>query len=502
MPRLRAAAALSLAGAFFCGGSARAQFGRGAPEWMADGGDAQRSQWIRSDPKISVQSLSKPGFEMVWKIKLAHEPGPAATLDRYIGYRGFRSLALMASPSGDLTGIDTDLGRIEWKRNLPVSAARGSAVCSAGMEAEAVRPTNAAYPGAPAGRGGGGMFGRSGPAKSGVGEAGEGAVTIAEIAARAAAANPTAGRGGRAPGAPGMPGGPEFRRMPTLLDVLASDGMLHSMYISNGEEPAAPTPFLPADAKAHGLIVVNNVAYAATTDGCAGAPNGVWALDLASKQVVHWETASGVAGQAGFAFGPDGTVYAATNSGELVALDPKTLEVKATYRADGQSFASSPLVFEHQTKSWVAAAGKDGRVHLVDAASLTGAAYPAAASGDLASWQDGGGTRWIAAPSKDAIAAWKVADQEGSPALQPGWTSREMASPMTPVVINGVVFAVSNASSPVLYAFDGSSGRELWNSGKTMSAQIRHGVLSGSDTRLYLGTSDGTFYAFGFPIEH
>ena len=493
MPRLRAAAALSLAGAFLCAGTARAQFGRGAPEWMTDGGDAQRSSWIRSDPKISVASLGKPGFAVVWKIKLDHEPGPAATLDRYIGYRGFRSLALMASTSGDLTGIDTDLGRVEWKRSLPVSAA----ACSGGMTAEAVRPTNVAYPSAPAARGGG-TFGRSGPAKSGVGQAGEGAVTIAEIAARAAA-EPTGGRGGRGPGAAGIP--PEFRRMPTLLDVLAADGTLHSMYISNGDEPAAPTPFLPPNAKAHGLIVVDNTAYAATVDGCGGAPNGIWAMDLASKQVAHWETAGGVAGRTGFAFGPDGTLYAATNSGELVALAPKTLEVKATYRSDGQPFTSSPVVFGNQSKSWVAAASKDGRVHLVDAASLTGSAHAAAASGDLASWQDGSGTRWIAAPSKDSIAAWKVAGDD-MPSLQPGWTSREMASPMTPLVINGVVFAVSNASSPVLYAFDGSSGKELWNSGKTMTAQVRHGMLTGSGSQIYLGTSDGTIYAFGFPIEH
>lgn len=494
MPKFQAAAALSFAGAFLCVGGARAQFGRGAPEWMTDGGDAQRSSWIRSDPKISVAALSKPGFALAWKIKLDHEPGPAATLDRYIGYRGFRSLALMASASGDLTGIDTDLGRVEWKRNLPVSAGG----CSGGMTAEAVRPTNAAYPGAPGGRGGGGG-GRSGPAKSGVGQPGEGAVTIAEIAARAAAAEGMAGRGGRGPGAPAIP--PEFRRMPTLLDVLAPDGALHSMYISNGDEPNAPTPFLPANAKAQGLIVVNNVAYAATTEGCGGAPNGVWALDLTSKQVAHWETASGVAGKTGFAFGPDDTVYAATNSGELVALAPKTLEVKATYKSDGQPFASSPVVFEIKTKSWVAAASKDGRVHLVDAASLTGSAFPAAASGDLASWQDGSGARWIAAPSKDSVAVWKVSGED-TPSLQPGWTSREMASPMTPVVINGVVFAVSNASSPVLYAFDGSSGKELWNSGKTMTAQVGHGMLSGSGSQVYLGTSDGTIYAFGFPIEH
>ena len=500
MPRIRSAGALAFGWALLWTGAARAQFGRGAPEWMADGGDAQRSSWIRSDPKISVESLSKPGFQVAWKINLKHEPGVAATLDHYIGYRGFRSLALMGSPWGELTAIDTDLGRVEWTKNLAASAAQGGAgPCTGGMTASVVRPTTAAYPGAPAGRGGGGMFGRSGPAKSGVGQPGEGAVTIAEIAARTAA-GPTGGRGpGRGPGGPGGPG---FGRMPTLLDALSSDGMFHSMYISNGEEPAAPLPFLPANANAHGLIVVDNIAYAATSGGCGGAPNGIWALDLASKQVVHWTPAGDIAGSTGFALGPDGTVYAATSSGELVALDPKTLQVKATYRSGDQAFVSSPAVFDYKTKAMVAAASKDGRLHLVDGASLSGAAYTAAISGELASWQDAGGARWILAPSKDSIVAWKVGGEGDTPVLQPGWTSREMASPMAPLVVNGVVFAVSNGSSAVLYAFNGVTGRELWNSGKAMTAPVRHGGLSGSGSQIYLGTTDGAIYAFGFPIEH
>jgi outer membrane protein assembly factor BamB len=54
----------------------------------------------------------------------------------------------------------------------------------------------------------------------------------------------------------------------------------------------------------------------------------------------------------------------------------------------------------------------------------------------------------------------------------------------------------------VLHALDGATGKELWNSGKTMTAAVRIGGLSGSGSQIYLGTSDGTIYAFGFPIEH
>ena len=46
-----------LAGSF-----AFAQVGRGGSQWLTGLGDAQRTSWVRSDDKISVETLSKPGF--------------------------------------------------------------------------------------------------------------------------------------------------------------------------------------------------------------------------------------------------------------------------------------------------------------------------------------------------------------------------------------------------------------------------------------------------------
>ncbi len=119
-----------------------------------------------------------------------------------------------------------------------------------------------------------------------------------------------------------------------------------------------------------------------------------------------------------------------------------------------------------------------------------------------------------------AVVAWKVAEQSGGLALEPGWSSRDLVSPLTPLVINGVVFAVSSgeargkdskltaaqrakASVPaVVYALDGANGKELWNSGKTITSFMHGGGLSGGAGQIYLGTHDGTLYSFGFPIEH
>jgi outer membrane protein assembly factor BamB len=542
---------------------ARAQGGRGAADWTTGAGDAQRSFWVRTDAKISKESMQKPGFQFLWKLKLDNDPRqlnsltPPVLLERYIGYRGFRSLAFVGGSSDKVFAIDTDLGRIEWQNRFSSASPTqdGSLVCPGGMTANLTRPTVAAPPAAPAGRGGGG-FGRGVPARSGVGEAGQGAVTLGQAgAARGVGAGfPVAPGVPGAPGPPAFPGGPGgFGRMPTLVYALSSDGMLHSMYVSNGADAEPPARFIPANAHALGLIVVDNVAYAATARGCGGVANGVWALDLATKQVSTWKSnGGGIAGSAGPAFGPEGILYVATGERErpLVALEPKTLKLKDWYAA-GQDFTASPVVFAYKEKNLIAATTQDGRMHLLDGATLGGAdhqtplcktpVYSNAADfvpGALASWQDSGGTRWVLAPAAGpvasdagftltngnvthgAIVAWKVVDESGAPALQPAWVSRDLVSPLPPMVINGVVFAVSSgelrsddsqlsaaqraerSSRAVVYALDATTGKELWSSGDTITSFLHGGGLSGGASQLYLGTYDGTLYAFGFPIEH
>jgi hypothetical protein len=64
------------------------------------------------------------------------------------------------------------------------------------------------------------------------------------------------------------------------------------------------------------------------------------------------------------------------------------------------------------------------------------------------------------------------------------------------------VFTVSTGASPVLYALDGETGKELWNSGRKLTSAVRGGSLSAGNTQVFLAASDGTLYAFGFPIEH
>lgn len=525
---------------------------------MTSNGDAQRSAWVRSDAKISKESMSrsgsKPGFQFLWKLKLDNQPrqlnslAPPSTLERLIGYRGFRMLGFVGGSSDKIFTIDTDLGRMEWEKKLVAkpSTDAGTLACPGGMTTGVVRPTVASIPSSAAGGGG---FGRSTPAKSAVGEPGQGAVTLATVRP-----NPPGPPPGSQPPQPARPNpanppGGQFGAGPFLVYALSSDGMFHSLHLSNGADYEPPVKFLPPNANANGLIVVDNFAYVVTEGNCGGAANGVWALDLTSKQVMTWK--GNVVGSAGPAFGGDGTIYVATGSGgespnSIVALDPRTLSVKGAYSAGGVGFSSTPVIFEYKGKTLLTATTKDGRVHLIDSANLSGALFTSPASSKasdfspsaLASWQDASGVRWILAPTegtqaadlgfkadngaatKGAVVAWKIVEQSGAPTLQPGWASRDLVSPLTPTIINGVVFVTSSgehrvndakvtaaqrarrSSRAVLYALDGMTGKELWNSGSTIASFARGGALSGGVGQIYLGTYDGTIYAFGFPMEH
>lgn len=496
-------------------GVAHAQ--RGVGDWTTGGFDAQRSHWVRNDAKISIDSMRKPGFTLDWKLNLNDLTGkqgtltPPVLLDFYIGYRGFRSLGFLGGSSNTVVGIDTDLGRIEWKKKLdaPSGASSGSAGCPGGMTSGVTRTTTLAYPPVPTGRG----AGRGNPARSGVGEPFEGAVTLKTVRPPAppppAAPPSNAAASARRTAPPPNPFAPRAQ----YVYALSSDGKFHSMYVSNGEEPNPPIPFVGANANAQGLIVFDNQAYVSTANGCGGVANGIWALDIETKKISHWKApGKGIIGTVGPAVSPDGTLYAAAGN-ELVALEERTLKPKGSYKLGGQEFSSSPVLFEFKGKDMIVAASNDGRLHLIDSTNMSQALATTPASpsnkgfeaGALASWQDTSGTRWVLAPTPGAIVAWKVVEQNGAPTLQSGWVSRDMVAPLTPIVVNGVVFAASTGSAKQnasLYALDSATGKELWNSGQTITSFVKKGGLSAGGSRVYIAAQDGTEYVFSFPIEH
>ncbi len=551
MARLSRQIALGAGCALVFAGLASAQ-GRGGASWNTAGNDAQRSSWVTTDPNISVANMQKPGFKFLWKVKASNDArqgnslSQATTVASYIGYRGFRSYAFFGGTSDNAIALDSDLGRIEWARHFDTpNAPAGTAACPGGMTAGVSRPTTLAMAGAaPAAAGRAGGAGRGGAA-SAVGKPGEGAVQIGAGGGRAAGGGRggSGGRGGGgAAGGSGRGGGGGGRGGGAVganaLFAVSSDGMLHLVYISNGQDSQAPIRFLPPNANATSLIYTESDVFAGTRNNCGNVPNGVWAMSLTGTDhtVKTWKTNGGSV--VGTAFGPDGTVFATTGDGDyspssysdsVVTLDPQTLQLKDFFTPAKSEFTTAPVVFAIGGKTVVAAANKDGHIYLLDSASLGGAdhktplaqstAFGNVITGDLSTFE-AGGTRWLLAPvagglnsatrfaamngavTAGAIAAFKVVDQGGKPSLQPAWISRDLTNPLTPAIVNDVVFAVSggDAQHPaVLYALDGSSGKDLWNSGSTMTSYARS-PISGGASQLYLGTNDSTIYAFGFEL--
>ena len=500
-----------------------AQPGRGGSQWLTALADAQRTSWVRADDKISVAALSKPGFDQQWKSKLDNQPRGAHGLAQGVTASGvtlFVPMSVVAGSSNNVYGIDNDIGYVVWRRHFDAALPAATAACTGGIASAATRivrldsPTTAAAAGFGGGRGRGvvgyrsllGEPGEGVPAEgraAGPGRAGDpsGAAApggrgappgVEQGAARGAAPPPALSAANqpvdRIPGAPrpeesGSPFGFLFRPSGVSY-VVSSDGMLHVLGLSSGKDIQRPAPFLPANSKWSAPVAVGTMLYTATSGKCGGAPDGVWAIDLDSeaKPVVSWKTnGGGVVGAV--AFTPDGTLIAAIGAGQttgdgrsnaIVALDPKTLQLKDWFTQPAAEFVTGPTILRHNNRNIVAAATKDGRVLLLDAASLGGSdhATPLAASKPflgagasvgaeaLAAWQEPTGTSWILLPARGrlaagiatangavtagAVVALKLTDAGGALSLESGWVSHDLSSPATPLIVNGVVFTLAS----------------------------------------------------------
>ena len=119
--------------------------------------------------------------------------------------------------------------------------------------------------------------------------------------------------------------------------------------------------------------------------------------------------------------------------------------------------------------------------------------------------------------------AFKVEDKAGQPVLTPAWISHDMNLPEPPVVLNGIVLALSsgeftrqlrdsgqfysakdrieNSTHATLHAFDAETGKELFSSGSSVRSFTHLGGLAVSDGRIFFSTHDSTVYAFAPPEE-
>ncbi|HEX7138502.1 MAG TPA: PQQ-binding-like beta-propeller repeat protein [Vicinamibacterales bacterium] len=509
--------------------------GRGGQNWNTINADAQHTGWLRTETRISSEALSKSdpgGFQLLWKVNPQNQARQVNTLTQplilgnLISHKGFKALAFIGGSADVVYAYDYDLAKVYWSQRLSTAATiqNSSPLCPGGL------------------------------------------TTITRSTPLNQSAVPSRG-GGPGFGPPGGGRGPQTGINPANLPItnavwaISSGGMVHALNPHIGVDLRPPARIVPAGAKVVGSVLVDSILYAATSDGCGGAPSAVWALDVsgegAAAPAKMWNSGGPtIAGDAGPTLGLNGVVYVATGSGAgqyanaVVALDAKTLE-PLDWFVSASPFVTSPVAFNLGGRDLVAAAGRDGRLYVLDGSSLGRADHrtPLARStvyatatdappGAVTTWQDAEGVRWllvaatgsIAGDTKfpgangtvtnGAVAAFRVTGQAGSVSLEPAWTSRDLTSPATPIVLNDVVFALSSgayrtsdpqasaaqrlqrSSAAVLFALDAKTGKELWNSGRTITSSVQGVGPSGQDGQVYVVAADGTLYAFGIPLEH
>ena len=463
-----------------------------AADWPMQSGNSQRNGWARSERILNKGNINS--LSVLYRYQANRgAPGlnsltPPIINGNLITYRGFKEMLLFGASSDQVFSVDADLNRLLWESNLANRGAKPRSVaatvaCPGGLTAPVIM-------------------------------AGSSSSSMRFISAAS-----------RSPAGPGVrPTRPSpyfpplsqsvYPLLPATLTQLAalyavsSDGDLHILNSSTGQDLIPALRFLPPTARVTSLNLRDNVVYATTADHCDGYLNGLYAIDLLSKDktVASFMPPSGqFAGSGGTAIGADGTVYVQAmyspgggrghSQDSVVALAPKTLQVKDYFTPEGKSPSEkgsaasgiTPMVFSWNGKDLIVAGGKNGRLYLLDSKSLGGAdhhtplfqtsAIARVSSkyngdgfrGTFSSWQDvDTQTRWIYVPvsgplassagfptgaagrSNGSIVSFKLDGQTAQPALQPLWASRDLISPAPAVIANGMVFALSTGESPRL----------------------------------------------------
>ncbi len=435
--------------------------------WPTFGGDAQRSGWAGAEPTIKPETIKD--MQLLWKLKLEAAPKgsrpvtPPVILGRLISYRGFKELAFVGTNADIVYALDVDLGTIFWTKHLEYSVREPQVMAS-----------TAKCPG------------------------GLSAMPTMTVPGRAPAR-------GAAPAAPPQRGS-AFIGGPASVYAISSDGRLHRLNTSTGDDMTQPISVIPANSRASNLMMMDNVIYTATSHECGGQANAVYAIDLSVDPVkvrsyaLSSNTTWSVGGPV---IGSDGTVYV-RGGDRLVALRAKELQVKGAFTLNADENAASPVVIPYDNGDVVVTDCGGGQLCLLDANSLGTPMFKTASlgksiSGGLTSWQEMDGTRWVLAPTNNALVALKMKDKK----LETVWTSREMTSPVPPVVASGVVFALSGGSNrATLYALDARTGKELYSSKNLVTVPASQTGLALAGGRVYFSGTDGSFYAFGMFMEH
>ncbi|MBI1899131.1 MAG: PQQ-binding-like beta-propeller repeat protein [Acidobacteria bacterium] len=303
---------------------------------------------------------------------------------------------------------------------------------------------------------------------------------------------------------------PVIDRRSKSVYVITGDGRLHTLNYFDGKDRLPPIQFTPAYAKPWSLMLVDGWLYTPTSQGCGGAKNAVFAMNVEDpkRPVATFQATTtggaGIWGRAGAALTSDGKLIVETGDGPydpdagkwadtFLGLELKTFKLLDYYTPANRAWITkkdldmgcmSPVVFKYKNWELVAGAGKEGVIYLLDAKKLGGedGRTPLYRSplytnqdvdyqshgfwGAMTAFHDAKGDAWLLAPAwgpqatnspkfpvtydetpQGSIMAFKLDVKDGKPVLVPAWRSRNIGRPEPPVYTNGVVFSLASGEN-------------------------------------------------------
>lgn len=486
-----------------------------AGDWLTFAADAQRTGWAKSETRLTKDNVGT--LKLEWSLKVDNAPRELFSLTvpviatNVITPKGFKDIVLVAGTSDNLYSIDADTGKILWQRkfttDLKPKNPNSHWLCPNALEATPFIDKKTRT------------------------------VHLISLDGKLRSLNIVNGED-TAPPAPFVQ---EFSKNWSLnvIDGVVytalsqhCNGAKNGVYGLDLKDPSHPvTTFTTAGG------IWGRAGVAAGSDGRLYAEIGDGTLDIAA----------GKYSDAVIALEPKTLKL----SDYYVPANQRWVDKK-----DLDMGNISPVVFPFGKSELIAASGKEGVIYLLDSKSLGGADHktPLYRSplftnedvdfagkgfwGAMSTWEDADHTRWLYAPAygpphseapkfplsygptpNGSIMAFKVEAKDGKPVLTPAWMSSNLSVPEPVVIAGGMVFALSNGEDvrqvdsagkiltskerintsghAVLYAFDAATGKELFNSGNTITGFTHFSGLSISEGRLYVVTLDSTIYAFG-----
>jgi outer membrane protein assembly factor BamB len=420
-----------------------------AADWLTDGGSPKRVGWQQDEKILNKDNVKN--LKILWKLQLDNVPHemhslfPPLIVEKVNTPGGVKQIAIEAGIDNKIYAIEVATGQLLWTRHFeyPPPARRG-------MNGDPLCPTG-------------------------------------QTATPVVAPTETPGT--------------------YTVYALAGDGKIHSLNVANGEDVAPPFQFGYPNGKSYALNLWDNHLFTTTSQGCAGNPNQIWAVDLKDpdKKVMTYNPGSGgMWGREGAAIDSSGTAWAPTGDGYYdpvkkiygnglvgARVEGKTLKLIDYFEPTNWAWLQkrdldmqvTPAIFPFKDRELMVTGSKECRMYLLDTKSAGGANHQTALDrtplmcneeadfqsagiwGSMASWLDSSGARWVLTPfwgpvhpnfkppitygpvTHGAVVALKVEEANGKFHLEPVWMSRDMNQAEPPVIANGVVFAYGSGEN-------------------------------------------------------